>query len=91
MYQLLIRFWSWFTQLIIEAPIFNSFFFTFIINKTYYIIAGIICQDDASKKICDDKSSGEMFRLKAGKENCRDVVQCTAAVSLHFKIIYIGC
>lgn len=43
------------------------------------LITGIICQDDASKKICDDKSSGEMFRLKAGKENCRDVVQCTAA------------
>ena len=45
-------------------------------------IAGAVCQqDDASQKICEDKSSGEMFRLKAGKANCRDVVQCTASVS----------
>ena len=47
-------------------------------------IAGAVCQqDDASQKICEDKSSGEMFRLKAGKANCRDVVQCTASVSAH--------
>ena len=46
-------------------------------------IAGAVCQqDDASQKICEDKSSGEMFRLKAGKANCRDVVQCTASVSV---------
>ena len=45
-----------------------------------HLVSGTFCQDDAAKKLCDDKSSGEMFRLKAGKENCRDVVQCTAAV-----------
>jgi len=45
---------------------------SFLISVSSVLITGIICQDDASKKICDDKSSGEMFRLKAGKENCRD-------------------
>ena len=44
---------------------------------------GVFCQDedDESRKLCEDKSAGELFRLKAGKDNCRDVIQCTAAVS----------
>jgi len=44
------------------------------------IIAGVLAQDDdAASKLCEGKSSGEMFRLQAGKNNCRDVVQCTAS------------
>jgi len=44
------------------------------------IIAGVLAQDDdAASKLCEGKSSGEMFRLQAGKKNCRDVVQCTAS------------
>lgn len=44
----------------------------------------VFCQDDDEEKLnklCEDKSAGELFRLKAGKDNCRDVIQCTAAVS----------
>ena len=43
-----------------------------------------MCQDEDDEKfkaLCADKSAGELFRLKAGKDNCRDVIQCTAAVS----------
>ena len=45
---------------------------------------GVLCQDDddeTERKLCKDKSAGELFRLKEGEENCRDVIQCTAAVS----------
>ena len=48
-------------------------------------ISGVICQDEDEEKfnkLCEDKSAGELFRLKAGKDNCRDVIQCTAAVSV---------
>ena len=49
---------------------------------TGLVIAGVLGQDDISqeKKLCADKTSGELFRLQAGKDNCRDVIQCTAAV-----------
>merc|ERR1712018_656314 len=42
---------------------------------------GVLCQDDdeTERKLCKDKSAGELFRLKEGEENCRDVIQCTAA------------
>merc|ERR1712079_281329 len=47
------------------------------------VLSGVLCQDDESlsheAKLCEDKSAGELFRLKAGKDNCRDVIQCTAA------------
>jgi len=47
------------------------------------LLTGVFCQDDEQlsqeKKLCEDKSSGELFRLKAGKDSCRDVIQCTAA------------
>ena len=46
--------------------------------------AGALAQDEDEEKLnklCQDKSAGELFRLKAGKDNCRDVIQCTAAVS----------
>merc|ERR1712038_473799 len=47
------------------------------------LVTGVFCQDDEQlsqeKKLCEDKSSGELFRLKAGKDSCRDVIQCTAA------------
>merc|ERR1711879_377634 len=41
----------------------------------------VLCQDDdeTERKLCADKSAGELFRLKEGKDNCRDVIQCTAA------------
>merc|ERR1712203_1132530 len=47
-------------------------------------LSGVLCQDDEEAKsheakLCEDKSSGELFRLKSGKDNCRDVIQCTAA------------
>jgi len=44
-------------------------------------LSGVLGQDDISqeKKLCADKTSGELFRLQAGKDNCRDVIQCTAA------------
>ena len=48
------------------------------------ITLGVLCQDDddeTERKLCKDKSAGELFRLKEGEENCRDVIQCTAAVS----------
>merc|ERR1712198_602075 len=47
------------------------------------VLSGVLCQDDEDdeqeKKLCKDKSAGELFRLKAGSDNCRDVIQCTAA------------
>merc|ERR1712117_481440 len=47
------------------------------------LLTGVLCQDEEQlsqeKKLCEDKSSGELFRLKAGKDSCRDVIQCTAA------------
>merc|ERR1712227_698815 len=47
-------------------------------------LSGILCQDDEESKsheakLCEDKSSGELFRLKGGEDSCRDVIQCTAA------------
>lgn len=47
-------------------------------------------QADDSKKdesleqeLCKDKDAGEWFRLVAGEgDNCRDVIQCTASVSV---------
>merc|ERR1711879_727955 len=45
-------------------------------------VTGVLCQDDddeTERKLCKDKSAGELFRLKEGEENCRDVIQCTAA------------
>ena len=49
-------------------------------------VSGIEGREDEDEekfnKLCEDKSAGELFRLKAGKDNCRDVIQCTAAVSL---------
>jgi hypothetical protein len=50
--------------------------------------SGLLCQDDEAlsheTKLCEDKSAGELFRLKAGEDSCRDVIQCTAAVSTEF-------
>jgi hypothetical protein len=50
--------------------------------------SGLLCQDDEAlsheTKLCEDKSAGELFRLKAGEDSCRDVIQCTAAVSTVF-------
>jgi len=49
----------------------------------FLVISGVLCQleeDEAisqKKKLCEDKSAGELFRLKAGADNCRDVIQCT--------------
>ena len=53
------------------------------------LLAGVICQDEDDAKsheakLCEDKSSGELFRLKSGSDSCRDVIQCTAAVSGFF-------
>eukprot|EP00092_Neocalanus_flemingeri_P012213 GFUD01013168.1.p1 GENE.GFUD01013168.1~~GFUD01013168.1.p1 ORF type:complete len:532 (-),score=107.90 GFUD01013168.1:129-1724(-) len=48
----------------------------------FLVIAGVFGQDDdelaLEKKLCQDKSAGELFRLNAGKDSCRDVIQCTA-------------
>merc|ERR1711887_305631 len=48
------------------------------------VVSGISCQDSdeelsQEKKLCQDKSAGELFRLKSGADSCRDVIQCTAA------------
>ena len=61
-----------------------------VLTKTKLLLAGILCQDDEESKsheakLCEDKSSGELFRLKGGEDSCRDVIQCTAAVSGFFK------
>jgi len=52
------------------------------------ILKGVFCQDEEQisqeKALCKDKSAGELFRLKSGKDACRDVIQCTAAVSTKF-------
>ena len=60
------------------------------------LFSGVNCQDEDEEKfnkLCEDKSAGELFRLKAGKDNCRDVIQCTSAVSLSTckTIILIQC
>ena len=59
------------------------------------VLGTVFCQDDDEEKLnklCEDKSAGELFRLKAGKDNCRDVIQCTAAVScphiFNWKLIF---
>ena len=61
-----------------------------VLTKTKLLLAGILCQDDEESKsheakLCEDKSSGELFRLKGGEDSCRDVIQCTAAVSGSFE------
>jgi len=47
------------------------------------LITFVRCQEDEElsqeQQLCQDKSAGELFRLKTGEENCRDVIQCTAA------------
>jgi len=60
------------------------------------VVSGISCQDSdeelsQEKKLCQDKSAGELFRLKAGKDACRDVIQCTAAVRTISYSIKIFC
>lgn len=48
--------------------------------------------EDTTKKeesfeveLCKDKDAGEWFRLVAGDgDNCRDVIQCTSSVRVHF-------
>ena len=42
-------------------------------------------QDDDEEKelerqLCQDKGAGEWFRLEAGENKCRDVIQCTVSV-----------
>jgi len=48
-----------------------------------FLTSVVLCQEDEElsheQKLCKDKSTGELFRLNTGKENCRDVIQCTAA------------
>ena len=60
------------------------------ISRIIICFAGVLAQDDDDisheKKLCADKTSGELFRLQAGKDNCRDVIQCTAAVSLRLSL-----
>jgi len=45
-------------------------------------VSGVFGQSDEEltqeQKLCRGKSSGELFRLKAGEDSCRDVIQCTA-------------
>jgi len=45
------------------------------------LLSPILCQDggEHEKALCKDKSAGELFRLSAGKQNCRNVVQCTGS------------
>ena len=45
--------------------------------------APTIVEDDSfEKELCRGKEAGEWFRLQAGDgDNCRDVIQCTSAVS----------
>ncbi len=61
--------------------------FVYLINDDL-CFPGLLCQDDEAlsheTKLCEDKSAGELFRLKAGEDSCRDVIQCTAAVSTVF-------
>ena len=64
-----------------------------VLTKTKLLLVGILCQDDEESKsheakLCEDKSSGELFRLKGGEDSCRDVIQCTAAVSGSFEHPY---
>merc|ERR1712184_156730 len=46
-------------------------------------VSGVFGQSDEEltqeQKLCRGKSSGELFRLKAGEDSCRDVIQCTAS------------
>jgi hypothetical protein len=59
-------------------------------HEIYISVLGVLCQDDETlaqeKELCKDKSAGELFRLKGGKDACRDVIQCTAAVSKNIGI-----
>merc|ERR1711971_641449 len=52
------------------------------------IVSGVLGQSDEEltqeQKLCRGKSAGEFFRLKSGKDSCRDVIQCTAGVSKDF-------
>ncbi len=56
------------------------------------LFSGLLCQDDEAltheTKLCEDKSAGELFRLKAGEDSCRDVIQCTAAVRSIYYFTY---
>ena len=60
---------------------------SFLLFLTALIFSVALAQQDdddqltEEQKICSDKSAGELFRLKTGDTNCRNVVQCTAAVS----------
>lgn len=42
--------------------------------------------DSLEVELCKDKDAGEWFRLVAGEgDNCRDVIQCTASVSIIYR------
>ena len=40
----------------------------------------VIDDDSFERELCKGKG-GEWFRLQAGEDNCRDVIQCTTSVS----------
>ena len=39
-------------------------------------------EEELEKQLCADKGAGEWFRLETGDDKCRDVIQCTASVSV---------
>ncbi len=60
-------------------------------NEFYSFVLAVLSQEEdlsQEEKLCADKSAGELFRLKAGEDSCRDVIQCTAAVSQVFFAVF---
>ena len=39
-------------------------------------------EEELERALCKDKGAGEWFRLETGDDKCRDVIQCTASVSI---------
>ncbi len=39
-------------------------------------------EEELERQLCLDKGAGEWFRLETGADKCRDVIQCTASVSV---------
>jgi hypothetical protein len=48
-------------------------------------------EEDLEKQLCLDKGAGEWFRLETGDDKCRDVIQCTASVTLSTRIYVFKC
>ena len=58
------------------------YFFLLYLAEVHRVRRQEADEEELEKQLCADKGAGEWFRLETGEDKCRDVIQCTASVSL---------